>query len=238
MQRRVTIRHAHGQPIAVSAAHVARRETRRWLLVSAFVALAGIVALHISTPVLGAEPREQQRQLPRFREVEKLVAERFGSNGREMNDLITRQETDELFAEIGKLGWKIDDRKEILARVPDEGEFFVQQLRSKRGNTLMRDIAPLPLGYDRVDRLSQLERGHRYVSDLVKGPDGYKLIQYMTETPWGKNMGKQLRGAPDGANFNKPTGRIYTAEQLLPTLHDSYAAEVKRRSSANTQASR
>lgn len=237
MQRRISVRRANCQPIAKASTHDLLRETRRWLLVLALVLLAGILALFCSAPAQGAD-EPQEKKLPTFKQVEKLVVGRFASDGREMTDLITRQEVEELFAELARLGWKVQDARELLAHVPDEGEYFVRQLRSKQGKTLMRDIAHMPLGYDRVDRISHLERGHRFVRDLVKGPDGYKLIEYMTETPWGKNMGNQLRGAPDGANFNKPTGRIYTAEQLLPILHESYEAAVKRAALENSQASR
>lgn len=230
-----TVRRGHAHPVAVATMRDARFEKRRWLLGLALVVATAVMALAISMPVQGAD---RQDRLPPFREIEKLTYTRFGTDGRQMTDLITRQAAEELFAEIGKLGWEIRDAKKLLEHVPDESDFFVQQLRSQRGRAFMRDIATMPLGYDRVDRISHLDRGHRFIRDLVKGPDGYKLIQYMTETPWGKNMGKQLRDAPDGANFNKPTGRIYTAEQLLAVLHDSYDAEVKRRAQANTQASR
>jgi hypothetical protein len=67
-----------------------------------------------------------------------------------------------------------------------------------------------------------MPRGHKIVSYLIRGPDGYKMIQYMTTAPGGTVLGQQLSDAPKGANFNQPTGRIYTVPMLELRLHASY----------------
>jgi hypothetical protein len=59
---------------------------------------------------------------------------------------------------------------------------------------------------------------------LKQGPDGYKLIEYLAVTDGGREMGKMLSAAPRGKNFNRPTGRIYNADQLLQRLETSLAA--------------
>jgi hypothetical protein len=87
----------------------------------------------------------------------------------------------------------------------------------------MRQSAGFPLAYDRMDHLERLSDGQRILDRLVDGPDGYKLIEYLTSAPGGKNMGKMLTEAPHGVDFNKPTGRIYTQEQLLDRLKESHA---------------
>ncbi|MBX3412854.1 MAG: hypothetical protein KF708_09215 [Pirellulales bacterium] len=234
MSRRESYRRIHPWPRAVAIPRGVHREWRRL----AIMVVAGAVAYAVALLACGmAAGDDGPPELPTFKQVEKLVQDRFGTHDHEMTDLITREQTDELFAEIAKRGWKIRDGKEILERVPRESEFFVRQLLgSKQGRAFMRDVAPMPLGYDRVDRLSHLERGHRFVKDMIKGPDGYKLIEYLTETRYGKNMGRQLRDAPDGAGFNKPTGRIYTADQLLPVLRDHYDAEKRLRAATASNA--
>jgi len=40
-------------------------------------------------------------------------------------------------------------------------------------------------------------------------------------------LGKQLSNAPNGRNFNAPTGRIYTVAMLLARLQQSHAAAMK-----------
>lgn len=226
------------QPIAVALPRAVRhRDLRRAFLVVLATAIAYSLALLYCAAASAADSSPVNEKLPAFKEVEKLIVARFGSDDHELTDLITREQTEELFAEIEKLGWNIRDGKQILARIPSESEFFVRQLLgSKKGRSFMRDVAPMPLGYDRVDRISHLDRGHQFVRDMVKGPYGYKFIEYLTETRYGKNMGRQLRDAPDGANFNKPTGRIYTAEQLLPILHEQYNAEKKLRATTASNA--
>ncbi len=53
------------------------------------------------------------------------------------------------------------------------------------------------------------------------------MIQYMTTAQGGKEMGKMLSQAPQGADFNKPTGRIYTVPMLLKHLQEEYRAAEK-----------
>jgi len=86
----------------------------------------------------------------------------------------------------------------------------------------MRQISKYPGAYDRMDHLSQLPRGQRMLGDLVKGPDGYKMIEYMATAKGGQQLGKMLSETPKGHHFNRPTGRIYTAEQLLAQLKSRF----------------
>ncbi len=93
----------------------------------------------------------------------------------------------------------------------------------------MRQSGKYPLAYDRIDRLSRMIMGEKNVRALIRGPDGYKMIQYMTSTPYGRNMGQMLSQDPRGADFNSPTGRLYTADALLGRLQQSYDAELAAR---------
>jgi hypothetical protein len=63
------------------------------------------------------------------------------------------------------------------------------------------------------------------VRDLIRGADGDKLIEYLTTTRGGRNLGSALAGARQGANLNQPTGRIYTADELMAAIEESLAAE-------------
>ena len=64
--------------------------------------------------------------------------------------------------------------------------------------------------------------------EVIRGPGGDEMIEYMTTSKGGKNLGKLLENAPEGNNFNRPTGRIYTAEMLVQALKKSYQEEMTR----------
>ncbi len=121
----------------------------------------------------------------------------------------------------------LPDYKQILERVPAKDEFLAEQLRTPGGRKFMRQISRYDDAYDRLDRLSRLPHGQQTVIDLIRGPDGYKMLEYMTTTPGGEALGEQLSNAPKGKNFNRTTGRIYTAETLLKRLEQSRAATLK-----------
>jgi hypothetical protein len=107
--------------------------------------------------------------------------------------------------------------------VPGEADPLVKRLRSKEGKKFMRQAARYPQAYDRLDHLERLPDGQRILKQLIEGPDGYKLIEYLATAPGGKNMGQMLSSTPKGKKFNESTGRIYTQEQLLTRLKQSYA---------------
>jgi hypothetical protein len=108
--------------------------------------------------------------------------------------------------------------------VPAGNDYLVQRLRTPRGRQFMRRIANYPGAYDRLDRLSWLPYGKQTVQDLIQKKGGEDMIKYITTAPGGNELGKMLSNAPKGANFNQPTGRIYTAALLLARLKTSYAA--------------
>jgi len=187
-------------------------------------ALASAVLLPACLASGASPPRELPPfDLPPFDEVKKIVQKHFASlpNYRD-GDIIARGDVRPLFTKFEGIGWKVADRKEIVAAVMDEGSFLVRNLRTAKGRKFMRQIASYPDGYDRTDRLSRLPHGQGSVQQLIRGPDGAKMIEYMTTAPGGKNLGKQLSRGPKGRNFNDPTGRIYTAKDLLTRLKASH----------------
>lgn len=54
---------------------------------------------------------------------------------------------------------------------------------------------------------------------------GYKLIETSATTRNGKALGKVLAKSPDGADFDNPTGRIYTLGMLLAYFEQVYQAK-------------
>jgi hypothetical protein len=147
-----------------------------------------------------------------------------GSLGQDRNyrpgDLITQKRVASVLAALKASGWEVPHSRELLARVPSDGEFLVRALSTEKGVAFMRTISRLGGGYDRVDRLSRIPNGRQLVERLIQGPDGHKLVVYLAESAGGKELGTMLGRATDTAEFNKPTGRIYTEHQLLAELED------------------
>lgn len=138
-------------------------------------------------------------------------------------DIISTSNVTPLFDGLELIGWKVPNRKSLLELVPGDNDYVVQQLRSEPGRKFMQQISNYPLGYDRMFHLARIPQGRQQVHDLIRTKDGYKMIEYMTTTTMGKNFGKQLSNSPRGADFNKPTGQIYTVEALKAELEKSYA---------------
>jgi len=177
---------------------------------------------------LVASAAADTNKLPTLNEVLTIAQRRFATlPDYRPGDLISRSQVQPIFEDLKGAGWIVRDQAQILALVPSDDEWFVRQLRSASGRTFVRQSARFPLSYDRIDRLSNMLMGHQNVKALMAGPDGYKMILYMTTTPYGRNMGQMLSQAPYGADFNSPTGRLYTAEAFLNRLAESYAAAVQ-----------
>ena len=174
--------------------------------------------------------------MPSFDQVQKLVDRQLATlSDYQPGDIVSQQQVEPIFEQLKQLGWVVRDRAEIMKLVPGDSDFIVRELRSAEGRTFMRQSGKYPLAYDRIDRLSRMIMGEKNVRALIRGPDGYKMIQYMTSTPYGRNMGQMLSQDPRGADFNSPTGRLYTADALLGRLQQSYDAELAaRRESARS----
>jgi hypothetical protein len=143
-------------------------------------------------------------------------------------DILTRSQVEPIFAELESIGFEVSDRKEILAQVPSDSDQLVEMLHTPNGLKFMRRVSSMPNAYDRLDRLIPMPIGRQTVRDLIRGPGGDEMIEYMTSTPGGKALGQQLSNAPTGANFNEPTGRLYTAKLLLARLKTSYTEAEKK----------
>lgn len=186
-----------------------------------------------SAPAAQKPAAQKAKTLPKrptFAEVEKAVEKHFSTFKRyRKGDLLSQSDVAPVFDALEKLGWKVADREEILKRVPGDRELMVRMLRSDPDRAFMRDSQKYPGGYDRIDHLSRLSDAETLLGRLTAGPDGYKMIDYMTTTPWGKTMGEMLSQDPNGQGFNQSTGRIYTEQQLIARLKQSYAQAEKPR---------
>jgi hypothetical protein len=184
------------------------------------------------TAQTGEEPPSQpaddaattdEKPLPEFPQIEKAAADYFaGLPGYQPGGVITRPEAQGFFAELEKLGWNPDNRQEILANVPPPDDFLVQELRTRSGRQFTGRIATYPQAFDRLERLSRLAYGKEHVKGIIGGPGGDRWIKYITTDKRGIELSQSMSRAKNGADFDKPTGRIYTVQMLLEQLQGSY----------------
>jgi len=142
-------------------------------------------------------------------------------------DLISREQGKKLIDAIGKLGWSPANDEEILAKVPEAKEALCELLLTDKGRPFMRRVLKMPQGLDRVDNLIKLPNGRALVKQLVNDKGGDQLIEYLTTSEGGKNMGKML-GKEAHVDFNKATGRLYTAKALLLEVETQYHADMSK----------
>jgi hypothetical protein len=137
-------------------------------------------------------------------------------------DLIRQSQVQQCFDLILEAGWDVPARDALLGRVLADDSFLVKELSSPTGRKFMRRVARHPGTYSRLDRLSTISGGERLIHDMIRQKDGDKLIEYLATTRGGRNMGRMMAGARQGVDLNKPTGRIYTADELVAALKGVY----------------
>ena len=189
------------------------------------------------TPSLSAEQASRSGDaagLPQFGTVKATMHAYFASlPNRQKGDLISQGDVQPIFAVLQQLGWVVEDQKEILTMVLSDQDFLVRTLRSQRGERFMRQVANDKLIYDRLNRIVRVQGGQRMLEDLIKLPDGatYAKADRARAVPGlldllPKNRSGKTREIRD---YNKPTGKIYTATQLIDRLETSHRTATKNR---------
>jgi hypothetical protein len=97
-------------------------------------------------------------------------------------------------------------------------------LRTRKGTQFMRNLAKDGGKFDTLDRFRKLPRGYTMLQTMIDTPKGHQLLSDMVTAKTGKGTAEQLARSPEGKDFDKPTGLIYTEEALLDFLE---APEIK-----------
>jgi hypothetical protein len=154
--------------------------------------------------------------------VAKVVDEFFATQpGYQKGDLVTRSHIEKVIAKLVSDGIKISDPASVVKLGLPEDSFLVRELSTPNGKNFMRKIARQSGAYSHLDRLSTIPRGQSIVSDLVRQKDGDKMIEYLATTKGGKNTSGMMANARGGVDLKKPTGRIYTADDLVAALNEA-----------------
>jgi len=140
-------------------------------------------------------------------------------------DLLSQQHVTGALDAVAKAGWEVPAADKIVELALADNSFLVDELSTPDGKEFMRKIAQNPGTYSRLDRLSKLSQGQQIVSQLLGDVGGDEFIIYLPATKSGHNVGTMMAGTQSGTDLNLPTGRIYTADDLLAVLKKAYAKE-------------
>jgi hypothetical protein len=174
-----------------------------------------------SVPIATADSMQaaQQKAQAQFNLVIQTVQDHFASvTDYQPRDLITQSQVEKVLEQLGDAGVEIRDRERISQLAVPDDSFLAKQFSTPAGRAFMRKIARHPGAYSQVDRLSTIPRGQRIVRDLIHQRGGDQFVEYLTTTKGGRNLGGMLAGAHHGVDLNKPTGRIYTVNDLVAEL--------------------
>ena len=179
-----------------------------------------------------AEPAKDR---PSWQQVTQIVNSTLGERkGYQAGDLITRSDAQRVFRSLANANWRPTDQKQILSDTLSDGDVLVRILSSQRGVVFMRKVGSDKLAFDRMDRVSRAPGGQRMLTDIARLPDGEKLAKM--RRPHGvpgflellpKDSSGKTRTIKD---YRKPTGRVYTGEQLLARLKMSYQGSAQSKS--------
>jgi hypothetical protein len=162
--------------------------------------------------------------LPDFAVVSQAVLGYFSTiKGYQPGDLVNQSQVDGALDAVAAAGWEVPNPRQIVGLALSDNAWLVRELATPKGQSFMRKVGKHDGGYQRLDRLSEIADGKNAIRILIKDPGGDKMIEYMDTTPGGKNLGQMMGGAKKGVDLNKPTGRIYTADDLVAVLQGIYA---------------
>jgi hypothetical protein len=136
----------------------------------------------------------------------------------EPGDLITRSQVKTVLAKLADAGAAVPSSEKIAELALDDSSFIVRELSTTSGRKFMRNLAKDPGAFARLDRLTKVSGGEKLIRDLARDKGGDKLIEYMA-TKGGRSMMSDVPGATD---FNKPTGRIYTVDDLIAAVESAW----------------
>ena len=166
-------------------------------------------------------------------DMQKVVKKSFeGKKKYQKGDLISQDDVKAALKSLETAGWAPADSKQIIADTLPASDFLVKELSDTRGRRFMRQVSGYKLIYDRLDRLAREAGGQTMLKAVLNLPDGYRYAAYPTrpEIPdlvdfLPKRGNSRTRVVKD---YDKPTGRIYTEEDLMERLTASLKKQNKK----------
>jgi hypothetical protein len=190
----------------------------RWLSAKRLFCLA--LAVQVTSAAHAKQPSR-----PDFDKVSQAVLAYFQSEpDQQRGDLISQREVKAALAQVAAIGWDVPGEEKVVDRALADNSFIICEFSTPDGRKFMRKLAQQPGTFSRLDRLSSLGNGEATIHSLIHDKKGDDFITYLATTSSGKSLGKMMAGTKGGVDLNKPTGRIYTADELIDALKQVYDA--------------
>lgn len=139
--------------------------------------------------------------------------------------LISRRDVDALFSQLLKMGLTdTEDQEDLAECVLPDSSFLVGRLKTPVGRAFMKQLASHPELYDRLERLSWTPDGRQLIDSFIRTKDITKLQQLKTSEQLAK-LSKRLAADASTADFEFPTSRVHTADELIVKLEEIIAAK-------------
>ncbi len=166
---------------------------------------------------------------PSAAQIQQVVADYFAKQpDYQPGDLITREDADAVVNAMSKRGWQVPKSQELLKNVLSADDALIRLFSTKDGQRLMRKVSTDKLVYDRLDRIARVAGGERMIQDLAKLPNAERYVKMPPEQGVPDLLDllpKQRSGRKRSIkDYKKPTGRIYTAEDLAACIHHNFSA--------------
>jgi hypothetical protein len=171
-------------------------------------------------------------KLAPWSELRPVVEKHFAQQkGRVASDVLVASEAKASLDELDRNGWKPKESAKLLARVCQDSDFLVSELRTTEGRKFLSATSGEAHVYDRLDRLTKHSGGQKLVSSVIRLPNGPSFMRPKPTPGFGTLMDLLPKGAsgktPVDPQFNKPTGKIYTVAQWVKELETAHTAESK-----------
>ncbi|HUG17330.1 MAG TPA: hypothetical protein VMM56_00030 [Planctomycetaceae bacterium] len=166
-----------------------------------------------------AQEKDQTKKPKPYDKDQLSLAEMIGENREyKAGDLLTWEDVKPYIEQLKENGIEIPDEENLPAMFLPEGDRVVKMLRTRKGTIFMRNLTKAGGKYDMVDRFRKLPRGYTMLQTMIDTPKGHQLLADMVTAKTGKGTAQQLTRSPEGKDFDKPTGLIYTEDALLDFL--------------------
>ena len=193
--------------------------------------LRAILALVVSLVAIDEVTAQNPPPLMDWKTMEQITNQWLDSQPpRGYAKLIVWEDIAPLLEEVQKKGWAMPYARHLEAVMVKRSDFLAQFAASESGARWLNAAGGSQLLLDRVERVAKVEHGQRTLRDVAKLPNGSKFAGAKPQNfmPGLVDL-LPLKGGkrPEIKDYDKPTGRLYTREQVMQYLHKLHEASQK-----------
>jgi hypothetical protein len=185
--------------------------------------VAGFAIATMRLPCLAGEPSLQPQ-------LQALVDKHLKTiPGYRPGDLLSRRNVEPIFDELIDAGIQpVDNTEELYDVFLPDGGFLAQFSHTETGRVFLRQVNGLPDVYDRLERLSWMPLGRKWLSDMAASKDGVTQFKKLMTDEGLARVEKEFAADARGRNIRLPTGHIRTEQELLVRLERVVRAKLEK----------